>query len=167
MSIEWQVRWSTWPTNWPNNEAPNYPVTWFAFEQRPIKKCLCDIWEDFWVLIHISKYLPSEMGDKDSEPSVEKCPLVRFIDAFSSSFFALRQIFLREILPCPGPGNEERGLLWMQQCGEILFWPRIKVSSCLASTMPFLLIVMSHNMLSRHQMEWRNFPSIQTSQNAD
>ena len=93
MSIEWQVRWSTWPTNWPNNEAPNYPVTWFAFEQRPIKKCLCDIWEDFWVLIHISKYLPSEMGDKDSEPSVEKCPLVRFIDAFSSSFFALRQIF--------------------------------------------------------------------------
>ena len=50
------------------------------------------------MLIHISKYLSSEMGDsdKDSEPSVEKCPLVRFIDAFSSSFFcAAANIFKR------------------------------------------------------------------------
>ena len=48
------------------------------------------------------------MGDKDSEPTVEKCPLVRFIDAFSSSFFCVAaNIFKRNSTVCPGPGNEK------------------------------------------------------------
>ena len=163
MSIEWQVRWSTWPTNWPNNEAPNYPVTWFAFEQRPIKNVFVTfetkfIFRNICQVRWVTRILSSAL-------KTEKCPLVRFIDAFSSSFFcAEANIFKRNSTVCPGPGNEERGLLWMRGSSEVKFsFDQGLKSPCLASTMPFLLIVMSHNMLSRHQMEWRNFPS----QNAD
>ena len=157
MSIEWQVRWSTWPTNWPNNEAPNYPVARLAFEQRPIKNVFVTF-ETIFIFRNICQ--------------------VRWVTRILSQafhwciqqllFFAPANIFKRNSTVCPGPGNEERGLLWMRGSSEVKFsFDQGLKSPCLASTMPFLLIVMSHNMLSRHQMEWRNFPSIQTSQNAD
>ena len=119
MSNKWQV----WLTNWPIMKLKKrLHAVWILTRAHYFLGfyiCLC-----IFVLFNLFF-------------SVEKCPLVRFNDAYSTPFLCCRiKYFLREI-HLYSVYNASKRVGWMLR-GEILFWPRIKVP-CFASTMPFLV----------------------------